>query len=123
MHLGTPTTLLNEEDFVNPTKTGETVEGNLDVEVTRLFDEARGEIEKINEKAKRQKKQIVVDLAKDLEGKIAKTPYAWRLLFNCVVKYRRTLRECLGEKYKQKTRVKTQEAKDNSNRNLTPVTI
>ena len=94
------------EDFVDPTETGETAEKELDVDVTRLFDEARDNLKKVNTSARKQKKQIVVDLAKDLEGKIAKdsisTEIATQLRGQVSPGF---IRECLGEEYKQKHRI------------------
>ena len=94
------------EDFVDPTETGETVDKKLDAEVTGLFDEARDKLEKVNANARKQKKQIVVELAKDLEGKIAKdsisTEIATQLRGQVSPGF---IRECLGEEYKQKHRI------------------
>ena len=60
----------NRRRLCRSNETGETVDKELDAEVSGLFEDARDKIEKIDAKAKHQKKQIVIDLAKDLEDKI-----------------------------------------------------
>ncbi len=94
------------EDFVDPTETGETVDKKLDAEVSGLFEDARGELEKIDANAERQKKQIVIDLAKDLEDKIRTDSICMEIID--ALRGRVSpgfIRECLDEKYKQKHRI------------------
>ena len=93
-----------EDDFVNPNETGETVDKKLDAEVSGLFEDARDELEKIDANAERQKKQIVIDLAKDLEGKIPTDSICMEIIdqLRGQVSERTSYAQCLDEKYKQK---------------------
>jgi hypothetical protein len=95
-----------EEVSVDPTEIGETAEKKLDAEVSGLFDEARDKLEKIDEKADRQKKQIVVELAKDLDDKIRTDSICMEIVDALRGQVSpRFIRECLDEKYKQKPRM------------------
>ena len=78
----------------------------LDEEISVLFEKARINLDKVDEQAKKEKKQIVKDLAEDLEGKIQIDTMCIEIsnqLHDKVSK--RTIRECLDEKYKQHHRV------------------
>ncbi len=93
-----------EDDFVNPNETGEAVDKKLDAEVSGLFEDARDELEKIDANAERQKKEIVIDLAKDLEGKIPTDTICMEIINQLRGQVKeRTVRACLDEKYKQKS--------------------
>jgi hypothetical protein len=78
----------------------------LEEEISVLFQKARINLDKVDEQAKKEKKQIVKDLAEDLEGKIQIDTICIEIsnqLHDKVSK--RTIRECLDEKYKQHHRV------------------
>lgn len=77
-----------------------------DKELTKLFQEARDVLEKLDANIKREKKQIVVQLAKSLEGLIQIDT----ICIEIVTQLRgqvseRFIRECLDERYKQKIRI------------------
>lgn len=89
----------------------------LDNEVTLLFNNAKERIRSVEKDTLLQKKQIVTELAKSLEGKISTDTI-------CIeIKYQlrgediseRHIEECLDEKYKQVHRVKNAR-KRNSNK-------
>jgi hypothetical protein len=92
-----------DEDY----KEREIDEENHDEEISSLFQDAIVKLEEIKEHTNQQKKQIVVELAKDLEGKIPTDTICMEI----VTQLRGQVsggfvRECLDEKYKQKHRVK-----------------
>ena len=71
-------------------------------EITSLFNDAKDEIEKINQHADEKKKDIVVRLAKNLEGKIPKETICMKIVKELDGKVSDTLiRDCLAEEYKQ----------------------
>ncbi len=91
-----------EDAFVNQTESEE----NHDTEITRLFEDARDELEMVDANARKQKRQIVVDLARSLEGKVATESICMEIINQLRGQVReRTIRACLDEKYKQKTRM------------------
>ena len=93
---------MEDEDY----KKGEIVEENSDAEISVLFKDARDKLEKIDVHAKQQKKQIVVELAKSLEGKIPTDAICMKITNQLLGRVsERFIRECLDEKYKQKPRV------------------
>lgn len=97
-------TMYDNKDGTIPSS--ESGEGILDDEINRLFDDARSQIEKIDGKAKQQKKKIVVDLAKRLEEKIAKDSISAEIVIQLHDQVSPSfIRECLGEEYKQKHRI------------------
>ncbi|HYF98870.1 MAG TPA: hypothetical protein VD815_02135 [Candidatus Saccharimonadales bacterium] len=105
-----------------------------DIEISRLFDEARSQLGMIESNSKQQKKQVVKDLAKRLENKIQTDTICIEITNQLRGQVAESfVRQCLDEKYKQKPRVenarkqKKQErsiGKDNlaSLPSLTPVT-
>ncbi len=86
---------------------GEAVEEGPESEITRLCEEARIRVAKVDENAGKQKKQIINELAQSLEGKVGDDNNI------CMTITRKLkghvspsfIRECLDEKYKQKVRV------------------
>jgi hypothetical protein len=83
-------------------------EYNLDKEVTALFNNAKEKIRVVENDSVRQKKQIVIELAKSLEGRIATDTICIGIknqLRGTGVSDRH-IEECLEEKYKQAHRVK-----------------
>ena len=74
-----------ENTFAKPTATTESEE-NHDAEITRLFDDARDDLEMVDANARKQKRQIVVIWQEALRERLLQTQYLWRLLTNCVVK-------------------------------------
>jgi hypothetical protein len=95
--------LEQEEAVANPTAESEE---NHDAEVTRLFEDARDKLESIEASSKKQKRQIVVELAKSLEGKIATESICADIVSQLHGQVSAGfIRECLDEKYKQKHRL------------------
>ncbi len=68
--------------------------------------ETKGKIEEIDAKAKVKKKDIIIELAKSLEGKIRDKEICKEIIHHLPEVSERFIRECLPEKYKQKHRVK-----------------
>jgi hypothetical protein len=125
-----PPTVEQEETVANPTTESEE---NHDAEVTRLFEDARDKLESIEASSKKQKRQIVVELAKSLEGKIATESICADIVSQLHGQVSAGfIRECLDEKYKQKHRVanarkqhkqrKGQQQKPGSSEDLAKVT-
>ena len=84
----------------------ETDEENSDAEISMLFQDAIVKLEEIKAYSNQQKKQIVVELAKDLEGKIPTDTICMEIVTQLRGRVsERFVRECLDEKYKQKPRV------------------
>lgn len=83
-------------------------EHKSDKEVTVIFNDAIEKIRKVENDSVRQKKQIVIELAKNLEGRIATDTICIEIktqLRGTNVSDRH-IEECLEEKYKQAHRVK-----------------
>ncbi len=77
-----------------------------DKEITSLFDNARDKLRNVETHARIQKKQIVIDLAKDLDGKIPTDTISAEIVTQLHDQVsERFIHECLDEKYKQKSRV------------------
>jgi hypothetical protein len=94
-----------EEEFEDH-ENGIINEENSDAEISSLFQDAIVKLEKIKANANQQKKQIVVELAKDLEGKIPTDTICMEIVTQLRGQVsERFVRECLDEKYKQKPRV------------------
>jgi hypothetical protein len=75
-------------------------------ELSVLFENARINLDKVDEQAKKEKKQIVKDLAKDLEGKIPIGTICIEIINQLRGKVsERTIHKCLDEKYKQQYRI------------------
>jgi hypothetical protein len=76
-------------------------------DISSLFVEAKDKLVKIDEDAKLKKKDIVVNLAKDLEGKIPTDSICQKIVeeLNGIVS-RSLIQNCLPEDYKQGYRVK-----------------
>jgi hypothetical protein len=77
-----------------------------DKEISNLFEDAKDKIDKVEGQATEKKKQVITNLAKELEGKIPQTD---TICIEIVNQLRgkiseRFIRECLDEKYKQKIR-------------------
>ncbi len=91
-----------DEDYKN----GGVDEENQEEEISMLFQDAIVKLEKIKAYANQQKKQIVVELAKSLEGKIPTDTICMVIIDQLLGRVsERFIRECLNEKYKQKPRV------------------
>ena len=74
-------------------------------EVSRLFKDAIIKIDQIDKQAKKEKKNIVKDLARDLEGKIRLETICVEIINQlCGRVSERFIRECLDDKYKQQIR-------------------
>jgi hypothetical protein len=79
---------------------------NHDKEISRLFDEARSHLEKIDNNSKQQKKQVIKDLAKSLEEKIQTDIICIEITNQLRGQVSDSfIRQSLDEKYKQKSRV------------------
>lgn len=89
----------------------------LDNEVTMLFNNAKERIRSVEKETVLQKKQIVTELAKSLEGKIPTDTISMEIKYQLRGEdiSERHIEECLDEKYKQVHRVKNAR-KRNSNK-------
>ena len=101
----------------------------IEQEIDSLFEDARQELDKVDENAKELtkelKKNIVVTLAKKLEGKIPTDTISIEIVNQLRGRVsERFVRECLDEKYKQKSRVKNakKQKKKQQEYNLAAVT-
>lgn len=75
-------------------------------EISQLFEEAKANLGNMEAQAKKEKKQIIRDLAKTLEGKIPTDIISIEIITRLRGKVsERFVRESLDEKYKQKHRV------------------
>jgi hypothetical protein len=75
-------------------------------EISLCFQVAIKRLEKVDADAKKEKTQIVQDLAKSLEGKIPTDRIANEIVHQLRGKVsERLIHDCLDEKYKQKHRV------------------
>jgi len=73
-----------------------------DKEISWLFDEARSKLEKIESNSKQQKKQVVKELAKSLEGKIPTDSICIEITNQLRGRVSESFaRQCLDDKYKQ----------------------
>jgi hypothetical protein len=74
-------------------------------EISQLFKNAIIKIDEIDKQAKKEKKSIVKDLARDLEGKIRQETICIEIVNQlCGRVSERFIRECLEDKYKQQSR-------------------
>ncbi len=77
-----------------------------DAEISILIQDAIVKLKKIRAYANQQKKQVVIELAKNLEGKIATDTICMEIVNQLRGQvHERFVRECLDEKYKQKPRM------------------
>jgi hypothetical protein len=77
-----------------------------DEEISNLFEDARNQLDKVEEQAKDKKRQIVIDLAEKLEGKIPTDTISIEIVNQLRGSVsERFIHECLDEKYKQKHKV------------------
>ncbi|MDQ4073158.1 MAG: hypothetical protein M3162_02510 [Thermoproteota archaeon] len=103
-----------EEVFADAIEVIEPVENNSEPEISKLFEEARNKIAKVNEDAEKLKKQIVIELAQALEGKIETDTICMEIIYELRGRVSpTTIRECLDEKYKKKA--KSENAKKRMN--------
>ncbi|MFZ0510892.1 MAG: hypothetical protein WAM14_04730 [Candidatus Nitrosopolaris sp.] len=93
-----------------------------DEEISMCIKAAIEKIDRVEEDAEKKKTEIVQDLAKDLEGKIATDSISNEIVHQLRCKISETLiRRCLDEKYKEKHRVanaRKQKKKDESTKDL-----
>lgn len=79
---------------------------NDEAEVSLLFEDAKAKLEKIDVQAEKEKKQIIIQLAKDLEEKIPTDTISIEIVNQLHDRVsERFIHNCLEEKYKQKYRV------------------
>ncbi len=84
----------------------ENVSDSHDEQVTLLFEDARNKLHKVVANSDQQKKKIVEELAKNLEGKIPTDTISMEIVNQLRGQVSEGfVRECLDEKYKQKRRV------------------
>ena len=75
-------------------------------EISLFFEDAKAKLDKIDAQKQKEKKQIITQLAKDLEGKIATDTISIEIVVQLRGKVsERFIHNCLEEKYKQKRRV------------------
>lgn len=91
-------------------------ENNLDNEVSALFNNAREKIKVVENNSVHQKKQIIIELAKSLEGRIVTNTICIEIKHQlCGVGVSdRHIEECLEEKYKQAHRVRNASKRNRS---------
>ena len=82
------------------------VEENCDTEISKLFQNARDVLKKLDKNVNQQKKQIVVELAKNLEKRIQLDTICMEIVTQLRGQVsERFVRQCLDEKYKQKSHI------------------
>jgi len=96
-------------------------------EITLLFEDARDKLDKADKEAGKKKKEIVVELAKNLEGKIPTDTICMKIVerLDGIVSDS-LIRDCLCEKYKQEYRrrnAKKQKKKHNKEITLAPLPV
>ncbi|MBV9176507.1 MAG: hypothetical protein JO297_05670 [Nitrososphaeraceae archaeon] len=84
----------------------ESENNNTDAEISLLFNDAITKLDKIDAEAKQEKKQIIIQLAKDLERKIRTDTISIEIVNQLRGRVsERFIHNCLEEKYKQKRQV------------------
>ncbi|HEY6163840.1 MAG TPA: hypothetical protein VIW25_02930 [Nitrososphaeraceae archaeon] len=79
---------------------------NADNDISSIFEAAIAKLDNIDSEAKKQKKQIIIELAKKLEEKIPVNTISIEIVNRLHGRSsERFIRQCLDEKYKQKSRV------------------
>jgi len=103
----------------------------IEEELSAVFEEAKSKLDSIDIRGKNEKKQVIVQLAKDLEGKVP----TYTISIEIVNQLRgrvseRFIHECLDDKYKQKYRAENakkrrnkEEEKGNQEKNLAAVAL
>ena len=77
-----------------------------EAEISLLFEDAKAKLDKIDVQTQKEKKQIVKDLANNLEGKIPTDTISIEIVNQLRGKVsERFIHNCLDEKYKQKSQV------------------
>lgn len=91
-------------------------ENNLDNEVSALFNNAKEKIKVVENNSVHQKKQIIIELAKSLEGRIVTNTICIEIKHQLrgVGVSDRHIEECLEEKYKQAHRVRNASKRNRS---------
>ena len=90
---------------------------NHDKAISQLFEDAKSKLDKIESNSKQQKNQVIKDLAKNLEEKIQTDIICIEITNQLRGQVSDSfIRQCLDEKYKQKSRVQTRENKRNNKR-------
>jgi hypothetical protein len=85
-----------------------------DNEISWLFDESRSQLEKIENNSRHQKKQVIKDLAKSLEGKIPIDSICIEITNQLKGKVSESfVRQCLDDKYKQSYRARNGKKQNN----------
>jgi hypothetical protein len=98
----------------------------IEEELSAVFEEAKSKLDSINIRAKNEKKQVIVQLAKDLEGKVPTHTISIEIVNQLRGRVsERFIHECLDDKYKQKYRAENakkrrnkEEEKGNQEKNL-----
>ena len=77
----------------------------IDEELSAVFEEAKSKLDSIDIRAKNEKKQVIVQLSKDLEGKVPTHTISIEIVNQLRGRVsERFIHECLDDKYKQKYR-------------------
>jgi hypothetical protein len=102
----------------------------IEEQLSAVFEEAKSKLDSIDIRAKNEKKQVIVQLAKDLEGKVPTDTVSIEIVNQLRGRVsERFIHECLDDKYKQKYRVenakkrRNKEEKGNQEKNLAAVTL
>ncbi len=84
----------------------EKIEDNNDQNITKLFENAKNDLLKIEWETRRKKKEIILKLASSLEGKIQEDMIAREIIDELKdIASESFILQCLPEKYKQKYQV------------------
>ncbi|MGN6628250.1 MAG: hypothetical protein ACTHKJ_00060, partial [Candidatus Nitrosocosmicus sp.] len=93
-------------------------------EITLLLEDAKKEIDRINQHANEKKKDIVIKLAKDLEAKIQIDKICMVIVRQLKDKVSDTLiRDCLPQKYKQGRYAENAKKQKKKESKLVPVVV
>jgi hypothetical protein len=103
----------------------------IEEELSAVFEEAKSKLDSIDIRAKNEKKQVIVQLAKDLEGKVPTDTISIEIVNQLRGRVsERFIHECLDDKYKQKYRAENakkrrnkEEEKGNQEKNLAAVAL
>jgi hypothetical protein len=105
---GNDITMTNIETQAEPHKQ------EIEDELYAVFEEAKSKLDNIDIRAKNEKKQVIIQLAKDLEGKVPTDTISIEIVNQPRGRVsERFIHECLDDKYKQKYRVENAKKRKN----------
>jgi hypothetical protein len=102
----------------------------IEEQLCAVFEEAKSKLDNIDARAKNEKKQVIIQLAKDLEGKVPTDTISIEIVNQLRgIVSERFIHECLDSKYKQKYRAenakkrKSKEQEKGNEENLAAVAL